>query len=218
MSDGKNFPEPKTNADRIALKAAELLDQDVWEDVTDFEVTVRGVRIGIHKDYPVKVPVSSSDADILKMERPSAAIAELVLDSFTRAMARERERRLMPRLEQIESEDWKRIVTDKARKAAWRELWRELRPVIAWCVVIVVGMGGAFGGIASCVAAEERAQAVRDNQVNEYGFRYGDLQHHLTYPKDCEWQRPGMGLADCKETFKHWEKRGSSWVDWEPAP
>ena len=213
MADGRNFPEPKTNADRIALKAAELLDQDIWERVTDSSIWVRGIRIWWGDSGRVYVDIDSTqDATALKNEQVSSPIAGIFATAKDGAMARKRFTLLVPKFAQISNDAWERVIAAEARKL----FWRQARKAGGWIAVGCIAVGAMVGGISSCAAEEARKAA----QVNEYGYRYGDLGVHLQYPDDCKWQSAteGKGLVRCKEIFEGWESRGETWVDWEEVP
>jgi hypothetical protein len=218
MSERKNFPEPKTNADRIALKAAELLDQDVWERVTDSSIWVRGIRIWWTEYDRFYVDVDESqDADALKNEQVSSPIAEIFQTAKNGALSRKRFTLLVPKLAQISNDAWERVRAAEAR----RIFWRQARKVAAWVIVSAIALTAAVGGIASCVKADEVAREADLNQVNEYGFRKGDFapNYRLEYPKSCATVTNPIGnLRECRERFERWEKSGGNWIDWESAP
>jgi hypothetical protein len=212
-----NFPEPKTNADRIALKAAELLDQDVWERVSDSAVWVRGVRITLDTSSSyVSVPVDPlHEADILNFERPSKEIASIFMTAFSGAMARKREVILVPKVRQISDAAWEQVIASEARKI----FWRDARKVAAWVLVCGIALATLIGGIVSCEAAVERAEIADKNQVNAYGFRKGDFVSgkRIEFPRDCAHNNLSTMQA-CRERFEHWEKNGGNWVEWKDAP
>ncbi len=220
MSDGKNFPEPKTNADRIAMKAAELLDQDVWERVSDEAVWVRGIRITLetHNGY-VTVPVDPvHDATVLNYERPASEIASIFMTAFKGAMARRREIILVPKVAQINDPAWRQLLATEERK----KLWREYRKTLAWVLLWLGLFAGVVGGISSCVVAAERAELADANQVNEYGFRKGDFayEYQFEFPDTCARIPAYASLrkSECAERFREREKDGNIWVSWDNKP
>lgn len=213
MSDGKNFPEPQTNADRIALKAAELLDQDVWERVSDSAVWVRGIRIRL-ATYTTKVAVPvdpDHEADILKSERVSKDIADIFMTAFNGAMKRKREVLLVPKVRQISDDAWEQVIAREARK----DFWHDVRYFVGYTIFGLAVLGGAGYGISSCSAAVERAEQADLNQVNAYGFRKGDFVYNrrVTFPDDCARNNHSTVQA-CRNSFETNEKAGQNWVDW----
>ena len=212
----KNYPEPQTNADRIVLKAADLLDQDVWERVTEHAIYVRGVRITIGASGSISVPVDSEhDASILKSEQAATEIASIFWTAFKGAMARKRDTTLVPKWAQISNDDWERVLAAEGRRIFWRGA-RQFAGIVVLASIVVAGL---LGGISSCVASANAARAADLNRVNAYGFRKGDFMENkrLEYPSDCEHNDYGTS-EKCREGFEYWEKKGANWVNWDDKP
>lgn len=208
-----NFPEAKSSADRIALKAAELLDRDEWDTLEDERAVVRGVLITYDSkadSVRVRTDVSDSNRLYLHGEYPAAAFREIVWSAVQNAQRRCREKLLVVKAAQIENDNHRRDLRNAKRRK--------------WALRIAGGVGAlvlAGYGVRSCVDMNARAEAASQadlNRVNEYGFRKGDLQYAMKYPQDCGRYNAPSGLASCRTTMERWEQEGQTWVDWEAAP
>jgi len=102
MADSNNFPEPKTAAERIVLKGAELLDQDVFgklgrqqDDGTWVEIwgatfyNVGRETLSVKTDATVDGPWH-----VVGVQTVSKSIASVFNQAFASAMMRQRERDL----------------------------------------------------------------------------------------------------------------------------
>lgn len=211
MSDLTNQPEPKTRADRIAAKAIELLDQDNWLYVDNYQIVIRDVTFW-RDGWAIIIP--DQEAKVLQREKPSQEFVDLLREAFLGAMSRKRISLTKPLEERITNDNWlsdKRAQDRKARH-------REARKTLAAVGVILVGVFVLFGGIVSCVQHSENVRMADLNQVNEFGFRKGDFPYNKRweYPSGCA--RNGMAVHTCKSQLSTWERRGQVWVTWEDQP
>lgn len=208
MEGGSNFPEPKNAADRIALKAAELLDQDIWDWVSNHTLSINGVRFDIKNDFSIRI--DGQDATILSKEDLSLPYRDLLRESYGSAMKRRREALVAPKEVDIANPDYHSM---KRR----REFWSVARPAVAVTLAAFL----LISGIATR-SYRDAQQTIADlNQVNTHGFRKGDIpthQRNWDYPDDCfrdgngyEWTQ---GLDRCRAQLEAWEKQGRVWVNW----
>lgn len=210
-----NLPEPKSSADQVAAKAAELLDRDILGHVEDKYITLRGAKIyigGAARDVTV---CTGSEISHFKTEMPSAAYRELVMEAWNRAAARKREALLKPIAADIEDEEFhakrEAAAQEKTRReieAHRRERRQRIAAIAALAVValIVFWLGLPF------FSDEPDA-----DPVNAYGFRKADFpaSRQWTYPDGCfPDDNRFSGLPDCKAHLEKWESEGSVWVDW----
>lgn len=211
MSDGSNFPEPKSAADRIVSKATELLDRDEYDWLGSTSVRVRDVEVYVDVDKgwsSVKVPTGAA-VDKLKYETPARPFAETLVQSVSAAMARWREKHLVPVANRIENENYRRDKLNRERRE--------------WAMKIGLGALALLllaGGVRACVDSNARAEQARLadlDRVNEFGFRKGDFasNYRLKYPESCQRvTQPYSSLKECRENFARWEKGGGNWIDW----
>ena len=213
MADNGNFPPPNGLADQIIAKAIELLDADVWERETETIIVIRGV---FFTHQAVTIPIHKDGSPILKEGAPSVAYGEAFKEAYKRAMARERDRRMSPLFRRLSS------ATLAARLRWMRRTWHVLKVSVP-AIVGVAFITWAGVSIKSC--AEQAA--VRTNEVNKYGYKYGSIGSHKVWPDDCAGSgvyypttgksRDFTSVSDCKETWERWERweqDGEMWVDW----
>ncbi|MEL7445589.1 MAG: hypothetical protein AAGK02_07225 [Pseudomonadota bacterium] len=232
MSDAlSNFPEPKSESDLILTKAAELLDADNWQAVTDDFLTINGTKIHVGSSADgVYVMTRPSDLESRYDKAPkhydkgwaALPIRQAFWESFKGAMGRRGESLLSYQRLNIENPNYTKEKAEAAKREDRREMWHTLRLI----AVVTVGVLALLGGIVSCIQREDRARAADLNQTNEYGFRKGDfaVRKRWDYPGECSrvdqddpayhWART---LPSCKSHLEEWEEEGRVWVDWESA-
>jgi hypothetical protein len=153
-----NFPEPKTACDRIALKASELLDRDIWDSVSNKGIVIRDVKISNIESGTIQISTGLDAADIVKEEAPSKPFAEVLRQSFKNAMARHREKHFGKHETNISNDNYEKekrqAEQDKIRRdieAAERrrrqneiEMW-QFGAVLLGLLVLVLAAGLIFG-------------------------------------------------------------------------
>lgn len=216
MEDGKNLPEPTRRADKIALKGAELLDNDEWDFLSASRLVVRGVEFQRSRQCEpfTRVAIDDSAVEDLSTESINRDYREIFNQSFQQAMSRKRERDLAPMEESIHDDAYHR----KQRK---KKTWKLIRTI----TLVAIASSVALGGIGSCVYFASKGAPETDlSEVNEFGFRRGDIpysQRNWEYPDDCfksgdgyEWTR---SLSSCRSTLARWERDGTVWVTWNTS-
>lgn len=118
---GKNFPEPRTAADRIALKAAELLDEDVYGPITSTHVTIRGARFYLGSySAPIHLETGfEGDGGHFNRAGLTAGIEQVFRQAWKAAVERRKAILLAPLQESITDETYE--AKQEAEKARYVE-------------------------------------------------------------------------------------------------
>lgn len=104
-TEERNFPAPKNAADRIVLKASELLDRDVLDAISNVAVRVRGVYITRpDRNTRASVALRESPCDDLKLIASSPEYSSRFGEAVDGYLGRERERRAAPLERSINAE------------------------------------------------------------------------------------------------------------------
>lgn len=88
-----NKPEPKSAADRIAQQCAELLDQDIWDGLDKYWITIKGVRFWIANSAGDVYIRLRGDAPQLSEAYPATDFRHVFWDAYRGFLYREKERR-----------------------------------------------------------------------------------------------------------------------------
>lgn len=217
---GKNFPEPRTAADRIALKAAELLDEDVYGPITSTHVTIRGARFFLGS-YTTAIQLETGfDGDGGHFVRAglTPGIEQVFRQAWLSAVERRKAKLLTPVEQEIDNDAHEQEQRAKNEAAAARlvaEHRREQRKervilaaIAAAGVVLLLGIAALNGAFTPTKVADE---------VNAFGFRKADFptRRQWVYPDGCfPDDNRFSGLPACKAQLEAWESEGAVWVDW----
>ena len=217
------MPEPTRRADKIAMKAAEILDQDRWDSLSDTTLKINDVSFNLDKctTRVLSVNIRDDGAQVLMREPIHAPYRDVVSEALGRAVNRRRESDLKSDEQNIRNDAYH---ADKAKREAARQKRqaRKERSEMFWVVAIIGIATFVFvGGISSCVHYSDKAEQADLDQVNEYGFRKGDIPYdkrNWEYPDDCFKDGAGyawtQSLKRCKRTLRDWERDGTVWVEW----
>lgn len=222
MADSaRNFPEPKSPADEIALAAAELLDRDIYGPVTKTHLNVRGAKIRIDKG-PGGIFIETGfdgDGGHYVEAEPAREFREILWAAWCSSVARRKAILLAPFQESLADDTFeakqeaeRTRAIERSQAMARRERYRENLIVAAVYAVGLTVLTLIGLGIRSSMS-DRAAEA----QVNAFGFSKTD------FPASRQWEYPDecfpdddrfSGLPDCKATLAKWESEGRVWVDW----
>ncbi|MEM8615296.1 MAG: hypothetical protein AAGF20_00020 [Pseudomonadota bacterium] len=225
-----NMPEPTRRADKIAMKAAELLDRDIWDTLTETRLVIRGVEFMREKPWKkfLHISINEGAVDDLKREHMGEPFRDVLNESFSAAMARKREKGLRHDEKNINNE---KHAEEEAKRAADREAYKKKKErdqdraavikFICFCLAVLIIVVGGVIGLSYLAEKDEAARAADLAQVNEYGFKKGDIpstKRGWDYPGDCFKDGSGFqwtqSLSSCKRHLKAWEREGAVWVEW----
>lgn len=88
-----NKPEPKSAADRIAQQCANLLDEDIWDALDKYWITIKGVKLWVANTAgDVRIDVKATAPQLAEVY-PAPDFRHIFWDSYSSFLYRERERR-----------------------------------------------------------------------------------------------------------------------------
>ena len=122
--DGKNFPDPKTAADRLLMRAAELVDQDIYGPVTKnhFEVRTTKVYIGNGAKGIVILTGHEQDGGHYETLKPNYAFQDIFWSSWEASIVRKKERLAEPFMERLNNPNYEaELAAAQAAEAAAAE-------------------------------------------------------------------------------------------------
>lgn len=124
MSEGRNFPEPKSAADRLLMKAAELVDQDIYGPVTEKHIEVRTTKIYIGNGAKDIVVLSGHDQDggHYKTLVPNYAFKDIFWQAWEASIVRKKERLAEPFMAKLNNPNYEaELAAAQAAEAAAAE-------------------------------------------------------------------------------------------------
>lgn len=194
----------------MATAVAKMLDSDKKNLVSDAETLTdnEGFRMWIKEGAPGLTIVLDGTGKVPQSTGGNASASQ---EEMWAAYRRWQDRKIINHVEADPKRPepfWNRIKTG---------LWVFFSAPIVWLVpLVVVGLTVFVSFAGYWIAKGSADSAVQSARVNSYGYQYGKIYPHLTYPKDCASQNLVIGPR-CESAFQQWERSGQAWIDWAPS-